>query len=62
MVITGPLHMARFPLCAKNYQTFLNLSVKLKSALPGITTKGITEGAISGEIGLKALSLKKEEP
>jgi hypothetical protein len=45
MVMTGLLHMDRFPLCVKNYQTFLSLSVKLKSALPGITTKGLGEFA-----------------
>ena len=42
-----------------SYQTFLNLSVKLKSALQGITICAITAGGIFGETGSKAsLSIK----
>ena len=60
MVMTGRLFMVWFPLYVRNYQTFLNLSVKLKLALPGITTGGITGVVISGATSLKALSLIKE--
>jgi hypothetical protein len=54
-------NMDRFHHGVKDYQTFLNLSVKLKSALPGNTTGGITDGAISGETGLKVSLLEKEK-
>ena len=54
--------MDRSHLCVKSYQTFLNLSVKLKLALQGTTTNVTTDGAIFGETGLKVYLLKKERP
>jgi hypothetical protein len=48
MVMTARSHMVRFHLCVKNYQIFLNLSVKLKLVLPGTTTGGIIGVVISG--------------
>jgi len=40
--------------CGRNYQVFLSLCVKLRSALQGSTTGATTDGAISGVIASRA--------